>query len=107
FVATLGYSRRFFVTPFLHERQNVWFKGIEGAFSHFGGIPEQILLDNAKALVISHNPQEKEVVFNERFQAFAKYWGFNPAACAPYRARTKGKDERMVGYVKRNAIAGR
>lgn len=28
-------------------------------------------------------------------------------ACAPYRARTKAKDERSVGYVKRNAIAGR
>ena len=34
------------------------------------------------------------------------YWGFRPRACAPYRARTKGKDERGVGYVKRNAIAG-
>jgi hypothetical protein len=30
-----------------------------------------------------------------------------PRACAPYRARTKGKDERGVGYVKRNALAGR
>jgi hypothetical protein len=30
-----------------------------------------------------------------------------PVAYAPYRARTKGKDERGVGYVKRNAIAGR
>ena len=30
-----------------------------------------------------------------------------PVTCAPYRARTKGKDERGVGYVKRNAIAGR
>ena len=29
-----------------------------------------------------------------------------PRACAPYRAQTKGKDERGVGYVKRNAIAG-
>jgi len=29
-----------------------------------------------------------------------------PKACAPYRARTKGKDEHGVGYVKRNAIAG-
>jgi hypothetical protein len=41
------------------------------------------------------------------FKAFAHYWGFHPVACAPYRARTKGKDERSVGYVKRNAIAGR
>jgi hypothetical protein len=47
------------------------------------------------------------VVFNARFLAFARYWGFQPRACAPYRARTKGKDERGVGYVKRNAIAGR
>jgi len=46
------------------------------------------------------------VTFNERFRAFAAYWGFRPRACAPYRARTKGKDERGVGYVKRNAVAG-
>jgi len=32
--------------------------------------------------------------------------GFRPRAFAPYRARTKGKDERGVGHVKRNAIAG-
>jgi hypothetical protein len=46
-------------------------------------------------------------MFSESFKAFAKHWGFTPRACAPYRARTKGKDERAVGYVKRNAIAGR
>jgi len=38
--------------------------------------------------------------------AFADYRRFPPRACAPYRARTKGKDERGVGYVKGNAIAG-
>jgi Mu transposase, C-terminal domain len=36
----------------------------------------------------------------------SRYWAFRPRACAPYRARTKGKDERGVGYVKHNAIAG-
>ena len=41
-----------------------------------------------------------------RLQAFARYWGFEPRACQPYRARTKGKDERSVGYIKRNALAG-
>ena len=46
------------------------------------------------------------MAFNGRFLAFARYWGVRPRACAPYRARTKGKDERGVGYVKRNAIAG-
>jgi hypothetical protein len=46
-------------------------------------------------------------MFNEKLKAFAKHWGFRPRACAPYRARTKGKTENGVGYVKRNAIAGR
>lgn len=106
FVATLGYSRRCYVAVFLHERQSAWLQGLEGAFRHFGGVPREILLDNARALVTEHNVQTREVRFNDRFHAFCRYWGVTPRACAPYRARTKGKDERGVGYVKRNAIAG-
>lgn len=106
FVATLGYSRRCYVAVFLHERQSAWLQGLEGAFRHFGGVPQEILLDNARALVTEHNVQTREVKFNDRFHAFCRYWGVAPRACAPYRARTKGKDERGVGYAKRNAIAG-
>ena len=106
FVATLGYSRRCYVQAFRHERQSAWFDGIEGAFARFDGLPQEVLLDNARALVDHHDAATREVRFNARLQAFAKYWGFKPRACAPYRARTKGKDERGVGYVKRNAIAG-
>jgi transposase len=107
FVATLGYSRRGFVMAFRHERQSAWFDGLEAAFRHFGGVPSEVLLDNAKALVLHHDATTREVVFNERFHGFTRYWDFRPRACAPYRARTKGKDERGVGYVKRNAIGGR
>lgn len=106
FVATLGYSRRTFVDLFLHERQSAWLQGLEGAFEHFDGTTRELLIDNAKALVQTHNVRTREVIFNERFSAFCRYWGVVPRACAPYRARTKGKDERGVGYVKRNAIAG-
>lgn len=107
FVATLGFCRRHFVMAFPSQRQSSWMKGLEAAFVHFGGVPREVLVDNAKALVKHHNRDTREVIFNEKFHAFAKHWGFRPIACAPYRARTKGKDERMVGYVKRNAIAGR
>jgi transposase len=107
FVATLGYSRRVYVQAFRHERQSAWLDGIEGAFRHFGGVPAELLMDNAKALVTQHDAATREVVFNDRLHSFARYWGVRPVACAPYRARTKGKDERGVGYVKGNAIAGR
>lgn len=106
FVATLGYSRRLFCQPFRHQRQSAWFAGLEACFRHFGGIPRDVLLDNPRALVDYHNVQTREVRFNAGFVAFARDWGFTPRACAPYRARTKGKDERGVGYVKHNAIAG-
>lgn len=106
FVATLGYSRRIYVAVFSHERQSAWWQGIEGAFHYFGGRTRELLLDNARALVFFHDAQTREVRFNERFHAFCRYWEVLPKACAPYRARTKGKDERGVGYVKRNAIAG-
>jgi hypothetical protein len=39
------------------------------------------------------------------FSAFCRDWGVEVRACRPYRARTKGKTESGVGYVKRNAIA--
>ncbi|MEJ8850736.1 IS21 family transposase [Variovorax rhizosphaerae] len=106
FVATLGYSRRTFVAMFLHERQSAWLQGLEGAFRHFGGTTQEVLVDNARALVNEHDVKTREVRFNDRFHAFCRYWKVTPRACAPYRAQTKGKDERGVGYVKRNAIAG-
>jgi transposase len=107
FVATLGYSRRLHVRAFTNERQESWFAGVESAFRHFGGITDEVLLDNDRGLVSHHDRRTREVEFTARFHAFAHHWGFRPRACAPYRARTKGKDERGVGYVKKNAIAGR
>lgn len=107
FVATLGYSRRLHVRAYGHEKQDSWFDGMESAFRAFDGVTREVLLDNAKALILHHDPASREVVLHPRLHAFANHWRFRIRACAPYRARTKGKDERGVGYVKSNAIAGR
>ena len=106
FVATLGYSRRQYLAAREDESQRSWFDGMEGAFRHFDGVPQTVLIDNAKALVSEPRREGRAPTFHPRLQAFARYWGFEPRACLPYRARTKGKDERSVGYIKRNALAG-
>jgi len=106
FVATLGYSRRLHVRAFRSEKQEHWFAGLESAFRTFGGVPETVLMDNPRALVVRHDRASRTVEFNDKLLAFAKHWRFSPRACAPYRARTKGKIESGVGYVKKNAIAG-
>ena len=105
--AVLGYSRRLYCRAFLAQRQDDWLEGIDGAFHHFGGLTEQILCDNASPLVKSHDRQSGQVVWNPGFEAFCRDRGLTAKACRPRRARTKGKIERGVGYVKHNALAGR
>jgi hypothetical protein len=58
-----------------------------------------VLVDNQKSLVILHRIGSR-VRFHERFVDLAGHYGFTPRACRPNRAQTKGKDERMVGYIK-------
>ena len=106
-VAVLSYSRRTFVKAFLHERQDDWREGIAAAFAHFGGVVLTVLGDNARALVRGRDRATGTVSFQPGYLAFCRDWDVQPRACAPYRARTKGKVESGVKFVKRNALAGR
>jgi transposase len=104
-VAVLSYSRRLFVKAFLNERQDDWREGIAAAFTHFGGVPRTMLGDNARALVLGRDRPTGTVIFHPAYLAFCRDWDVQPRACAPYRARTKGKTEAGVKYVKRNGLA--
>lgn len=107
FVAVLGFSRRLFVMPSLSERQEDWQEGVTKAFAHFGGSTKTLLIDNPKAMVL-RNCREGElrnVVLHPAFASFCTDWDVAAKACTPSRARTKGKVENGVGYVKHNAIA--
>jgi transposase len=106
-VAVLSYSRRTFVKAFLHERQDDWREGVAAAFVHFGGVALTLLGDNARALVRGRDRATGTVTFHPGYLAFCRDWDTQPRACAPYRARTKGKVESGVKFVKRNALAGR
>jgi transposase len=106
FVAVLGYSRRIFVRASLSQRQDDWREGLAGAFRTFGGVTQRILIDRAGALVVGQDRDTGSARIHPAFAAFCKDWGVEVSACRPYRARTKGKTESGVGYVKRNAIAG-
>jgi hypothetical protein len=47
------------------------------------------------------------LVRNLEFLRFAHHWSFTPRACRPYRAKTKGKVERPVRYLRDNVVYGR
>ena len=105
FVFTLGYSRRLYAHAYRHERLTSLLDGHERAFRWFGGVTLSCLYDNPRNLVLGR--REHKVLWHPQFEDLARYYGFTPRACQPYRARTKGKVESGVKYVKRNALAGR
>lgn len=98
-VNQLAYSRRFHFWCTDRQDAEHTYEGLVRSFEYFGGVPQEVLVDNQKVAVLSNNGRGR-VRFNERFLDLAAHYGFAPKACRPYRARTKGKDERMVGYIK-------
>ena len=99
-VSVLGYSRRFHVMAAPCCDAEHTYESLVRAFAWFGGVTRQVWVDNHKAAVTAHVPGA--VRFNERFKQLARHYGFVPKACRPYRPRTKGKVERLVGYVKQH-----
>jgi len=100
-VNTLGYSRRFHFWCTDSQDAEHTYEGLIRSFEYFGGVTREVLVDNQKsAVLVPSNVGQPR--FNERFLELAAWYGFNPRACRPYRAQTKGKDERMVGYIKGN-----
>lgn len=100
-VNQLGYSRRFHAWCTDSQDAEHTYEGLIRSFAYFGGVTREVLVDNQKAAVLAHK-SDGSVQFNERFLDLATHYGFTPRACRPYRARTKGKDERMVGYLKQH-----
>jgi transposase len=100
-VNTLGYSRRFHFWCTESQDAEHTYEGLIRSFEYFGGVTREVLVDNQKSAVLLPSNQGQPR-FNERFLDLAAYYGFSPRACRPYRAQTKGKDERMVGYIKGN-----
>ena len=105
FVATLGFSRSSYVVFSEQERQEDWFSGIEESFYHFGGVPKEVLFDNAKAIVLerdAYGPGHHR--WNPKLLELSKKYGFALKLCRPYRAKTKGKVERFNRYLKESFI---
>jgi transposase len=103
-VSELGYSRRFHFWCTEREDAEHTYEGLIRAFEYLGGVSQEVLVDNQKSAVLLPS-NAGAPTFNERFVDLASHYGFVPRACRPYRARTKGKDERMVRYIKENFFA--
>jgi transposase len=101
FTAELGYSRYACVEFTDNERTETLAACLERALYFFGGVPEQILCDNPKTVVIERNAYgEGKHRYNPYLLDVVKHYGIMLKLCAPYRAQTKGKIERFHRYMR-------
>ena len=105
FTMTLGYSRRMMAEAATDQKLGTLLRMHEAAFEELGGVPEEILYDRMKT-IWTGTDERGEIIWNAVFLDFARYWGFRPRLCRPYRAQTKGKIESGVKYVRRNFLCG-
>jgi transposase len=105
FVMILSYSRFMVVHFYLSETMECFLDGHQRAFEVFGGVPQAIVYDNLKSVVVAR--YGTTIQFNPTFMDFAGYHLFKPEICRPRSPHHKGKVERGVGFVKTNFLAGR
>ena len=95
----------FYIEFFPNARQENLLIGMIHAFLDMG-IPEYILTDNMKSVVL-HRDEFGHPVWHTEYAAFMKTIGFSTKLCKPRHPFTKGSVERLIKYVKGNFIPGR
>ena len=105
FSMVLGYSRLIWARFVLHQDLQSVLRCHIAAFEAIGGAPRTILYDRMKTAVIGEDA-DGLVIYNRALVDLARHYGFQPRACRPYRAKTKGKVERPFRYIREDFFLG-
>jgi transposase len=107
FHMVLGHSRDSFCALTGSQDLVTFWSCHRQAFQHFGGVPRELLYDRTKTVVRTH--VGKDVTLDERrfhpeALASAHHYGFSMRLCQAYRAKTKGKVEHDVSWVRERLL---
>ncbi|MBH8605970.1 IS21 family transposase, partial [Thermoactinomyces sp. CICC 10522] len=106
FVMVLGYSRAIYVEFAKRCDIHSFLRCLVHAFEYFGGIPDIVLTDRMKTVILGMGDDRKPR-WHGLFADFAATAGFIPRVCRVRRPQTKGKVERSIRFVKENFLPGR
>jgi transposase len=106
FSLVLGYSRHIFARFVMHQDLQTLLRCHMQAFAAIGGVPIEILYDRMKTAVTGED-HDGHIIYNGSLLTLARHYGFQPRACRPYRAKTKGKVERPFSYIRQDFFLAR
>jgi transposase len=99
------YSRMTFVHfQFRHYNTNDFIQAHKDCFEYFGYIPETMIYDQTKLVVIKEI--YREVTYNSKFFRFMNSLSIDPYACEGYDPESKGLVERTVKEVQQDFLYG-
>ena len=104
FRIVLSHSRKAYSEATFTQTTEDFFRCLENAFAHFGGVPQTLVIDNLKAAVA--HPDWFDPELTPKVQSFCRHYGTVILPTKPYTPRHKGKVESGVKYVKNNALKG-
>lgn len=99
FVMTLCFSRHQYAEVVFNQRVETWLACHRRAFAWFGGVPEKLIIDNAKCAVTRACAKDPEV--QRAYEELAIGYGFRIEPCPPRDPQKKGRVEAGVKYIKR------
>lgn len=105
FRIVLSHSRKGYSEATFSQTTEDFFRCLENAFAHFGGVPKTLIIDNLKAAV--KHPDWFDPVLTPKVQSFAQHYGTVILPTKPYMPRHKGKVEGGIKYVQSNGLKGR
>ena len=103
FVAILGYSRAPAIRFATDRTRQTTFSCLIQCLADLGGVPAEVLTDRDPAFCIGATSDGK-AIFAPEWVDLCEVIGTIPKACRPYRAKTKGKVERMVRETKESMV---
>ncbi len=92
-VFLLSHSRFRIYLLSISKSQSVLLSFLTECFETIGGVPKTLLVDNMKTIMDDSRTQYQKGKVNNRFDQFAKDFGFEVRPCIAGRPRTKGKVE--------------
>jgi transposase len=75
------------------------------AFRYFNGRTVEIVYDQDRVMTVSENAGD--ILYTKAFEDYKQYVGFSVHLCRGNDPQSKGKIERVIGYVKNNFLACR
>lgn len=108
FHMVLGHSRDSFCRLTGSQDLVTFWACHRAAFTHFGGVPRELLYDRTKTVVRQHVGKDtiEQRIFHQEALASAHHYGFSMRLCQAYRAKAKGKVEHDVSWVRERLLRG-